>query len=72
MEVINMGNIYGFTGGSYAGIVYAAWGISPTINTAQGGNRMPMTILAYKAGEANRYDVRHPKDNHQHREPLEQ
>lgn len=71
MEVTNMGSIYGFKGGNYAGIVYAAWGIAPTIMTAQGGNRMPMTILAHKAGEANRYDVRHPKDNNQHRQSLE-
>lgn len=47
-------------------------GIAPTIMTAQGGNRMPMTILAHKAGEANRYDVRHPKNNNQHRQSLEQ
>lgn len=72
MEVINMGSIYGFKGGNYAGIVYAAWGIAPTIMTAQGGNRMPMTILAHKAGEANRYDVRHPKDNNQCGQSLEQ
>lgn len=64
MEVINMGNIYGFTGGSYAGIVFAGWGISPTINTAQGGNRMPMTIVAHSDGGRDKFDVRASENHH--------
>lgn len=38
-------NIYGFTGGSYAGNVYDANKISPAINTMQGGGRQPMIIV---------------------------
>lgn len=43
-ELIRLGNIYGFTGGSYAGNVYAPNGICPTINTCGGGNREPMVV----------------------------
>ena len=42
--VIKLGNIYGFTGGSFAGIVYSAKGIAPALNSMQGGNRQPMII----------------------------
>lgn len=44
MEVKRVGNIYGFTGGSYAGAVYDPEGIAPSIDTMSGGNRQPMII----------------------------
>lgn len=40
-------NIYGFTGGSFAGNVYDTDGIAPSINTCEGGNREPL-ILVYE------------------------
>lgn len=39
-----LGNIYGFTGGNYAGNVYDAEGVCPTLNTMQGGNKQPMIV----------------------------
>lgn len=42
--VIRLGNIYGFTGGSFAGNVYSAHGIAPALNAMQGGNRQPLII----------------------------
>lgn len=44
-NVKKMGNIYGFTGGSYAGNVYDSNGLCPAINTCGGGNREPMIII---------------------------
>ena len=44
MEVIKIGNIYGFTGGSFAGAVYSSQGLSPSINSMEGGNRQPMIL----------------------------
>lgn len=49
---IRGGNIYGFTGGSYAGMVYAPVGLCPTINTMGGGNREPMILEIYEKQEA--------------------
>ena len=37
MEVNRIGNIFGFTGGSYSGNVYDKDHLSPTLNTMQGG-----------------------------------
>lgn len=39
-----LGNIYGFTGGNYAGNVYDQEFLSPTINTCQGGGKQPMIV----------------------------
>ena len=39
-----LGNIYGFTGGSFAGIVYDTQYLSPSLNTCNGGNRQPMIV----------------------------
>ena len=36
-EVNRLGNIYGFTGGNFAGTVYSTDGLSPSLNTFQGG-----------------------------------
>ena len=38
-------NIYGFSGGSFAGNVYGIEGIAPTLNCAGGGNRMPLILI---------------------------
>ena len=38
-------NIYGHTGGSFAGNVYGIYGIAPTLNCMGGGNRMPLILL---------------------------
>ena len=46
--VIKLGNIYGFTGGNFAGIVYSAKGIAPALNTMQGGNKQPMIVESKK------------------------
>ena len=42
--VIRLGSLFGHDGGSFAGLVYNPQGIAPTINTAQGGLRMPLII----------------------------
>ena len=47
-DVIRLGNIFGFTGGSFAGLVYDPKGLAPTVNTAQGGLRMPLIIEVKK------------------------
>lgn len=44
MEVKRLGNIFGYTGGNFAGNVYDKLSLSPTLNTIQGGNRQPMII----------------------------
>ena len=43
--VIKLGNIYGFTGGNFAGNVYSTKGIAPALKTMQGGNRQPLIIV---------------------------
>ena len=40
-----LGNIFGATGGNYAGNVYDKNYICPTINTCGGGNREPMIVI---------------------------
>ena len=40
-----IGNIFGATGGNYAGNVYDENYLAPTINTCGGGNREPMIIV---------------------------
>ena len=39
-----IGNIYGFTGGNYAGNVYDKNYMAPTLNTMQGGGKQPMIL----------------------------
>lgn len=53
MRLIKLGNLYGFTGGSYAGMIYSTGGLCPTINTAGGGQREPM-IATYEESECIR------------------
>lgn len=43
MEV-RLGNIFGFTGGNYAGNVYDKNYLAPTLNTMQGGYKQPMIV----------------------------
>lgn len=55
-QLIRLGNIYGFTGGSYAGNVYSHRGLCPAINTAGGGNREPIVIIKeidYETNQTN-------------------
>ena len=46
--VIKLGNIYGFTGGNFAGNVYSIKGIAPALKTMQGGNRQPLIVVKSK------------------------
>lgn len=46
MEVKKLGNIYGFTGGNFAGSVDKE-GLSPTISTMQGGVKNLQLSLAW-------------------------
>lgn len=39
MKLIRVGNLYGFTGGSFAGMIYSPGGLCPTINTSRGGGK---------------------------------
>lgn len=41
-----IGNIFGFSGGNYAGNVYDKFHLSPTLNTMQGGCKQPMIVEA--------------------------
>lgn len=41
-----IGNIFGFSGGNYAGNVYDKCHLSPTLNTMQGGCKQPMIVEA--------------------------
>lgn len=40
-----IGNLFGATGGNYAGNVYDRNYLAPTINTCGGGNREPMIVI---------------------------
>lgn len=40
-----LGNIYGSTGGNYAGNVYDVDYVAPVVTTCQGGNRQPMIVV---------------------------
>lgn len=74
-----IGNIFGFTGGNYAGNVYDKDHLSPTINTMQGGCKQPMIIEAEsirmvrtEQGKALRKQYENHEIHHgfnEHREP---
>ena len=78
MEV-RLGNIFGFTGGNYAGNVYDKDHLSPTLNTMQGGCKQPMIIEAEsirmartEQGKALRKKYENHEIHHgfnEHREP---
>ena len=46
-----IGNLFGATGGSYAGNIYDPRGLCPTINCSGGGWREPMIIEIYEDQE---------------------
>ena len=50
-------NIYGHTGGSFAGNVYGINGVAPTINCAEGGNRMPLILIEDEREEYRRQET---------------
>ena len=50
-------NIYGFSGGSFAGNVYGIDGIAPTLNCAGGGNRMPLILIEDEREEYRRQET---------------
>ena len=54
MRIERIGNIFGFTGGSFAGMVYSSMGLCPTINTSGGGNREPMIYEIYDDTDAGK------------------
>ena len=74
-----IGNIFGFTGGNYAGNVYDKDHLSPTLNTMQGGCKQPMIIEAKsirmvrtQEGKALRKQYENHEINHgfnEYREP---
>ena len=45
---IRLGNIFGATGGSFAGMVYAAHGLAPALNTMGGGGKQPHIVVRCK------------------------
>ena len=47
VKINRIGNLFGATGGSFAGNIYHPEGVCPTINTAGGGMREPMIIEIY-------------------------
>lgn len=50
VEEQKLGNLYGYTGGNFAGNVYSKDGLCPGLLTMQGGNKQPM-IVENKDGE---------------------
>ena len=61
MQEIRIGNIYGATGGNFAGNVYDQNGIAPTINTCGGEGREPM-IIEQQIVAMRRRDPQNPSD----------
>lgn len=61
MQEIRLGNLYGATGGNYAGNVYDMNGLCPTINTCGGGGREPM-IAESKIVAMRGRDPENPSD----------
>lgn len=74
-----IGNIFGFTGGNYAGNVYDQNFMCPTLNTMQGGCKQPMIVEANsirmvrtEQGKALRKQYENHEIHHgfnEHREP---
>ena len=48
MRIERVGNLFGFTGGSFAGMVYSGFGLAPTINICGGGMREPLIFELYE------------------------
>ena len=53
MRIKKIGNLFGATGGSFAGNIYDPEGLAPTLNTAEGGYREPMILEIYEDGIRN-------------------
>lgn len=53
--IIQVGQIYPNSGNPQAGRIYDAEGISPTMDTCSGGNRMPKIVEPMAYDEQNRY-----------------
>lgn len=47
-RIKRVGNLFGATGGSFAGNIYDSRGLCPTINCSGGGWREPMIIEVYE------------------------
>ena len=43
-----LGNLNGFAGGSFAGMVYHTEYLSPSLTTMGGGGRMPHIVVSYE------------------------
>lgn len=52
-ELKRLGNLGGYSGGSFGGQVYGQDGLAPTINTAGGGDREPHIVEINPEGIAN-------------------
>lgn len=52
-----IGNIWGFTGGSFGGNVWTADGLAPALMTMQGGGKVPM-IATYEGDEDDKVSPR--------------
>lgn len=59
---IRIGNIFGATGGNYAGMVYDKNGMSPSLNAMLGGYRQPMVIDAICIASRGRDNDRNDSD----------
>ena len=55
IKIDRIGNIYGFTGGSFAGMVYGTNGCAPELNTMGGGRRDPL-VLVYEDDSSSEHD----------------
>lgn len=49
IKLRRIGNLFGATGGSFAGNIYDPRGLCPTINCSGGGWREPMIIEVYES-----------------------
>lgn len=72
MEVKKLGNIYGFTGGDYAGNTYDTSGLCPAFNAMSGGNRQPMIVAMRGRNPDNPSDRRAGIETEQRLEPNQE
>ena len=56
--VIKLFNIYGYTGGNYAGNVYDQNGLSPALLSMTGGNRQPLIMEVVDLGDVEKLSTR--------------
>ena len=52
-KINKVGNLFGATGGSFAGNIYNPDGLAPTLNTSGGGYREPMIVEVYEESIRN-------------------